>query len=157
MGTAVALRGEEPPANVLRSSCTCCPHPCVSERQSGFVVWAQLAGKYRVLLSPAGGSREGGTSSWWKQPCLSLKCLFPGMGREGALPRCVGSFLKWLVMFPCLPPQPWMLLCLSSRLILDRALQPQRELQVNQGVSCAHAPARVGCSASPAQLGSAVS
>lgn len=51
MGTAVALRGEEPPAKVLRSSYTCSLHPPVSERQSGFVVWAQLAGKYKVLPS----------------------------------------------------------------------------------------------------------
>lgn len=57
----------------------------------------------------------------------------------------------------CDVSMPWMHLCLSSRLILDRALQPQRELQVNQGVSCARAPARVSSSASPAQLGSAVS
>ena len=49
--TAVSLRGEEPPANVLRSSYTCSLNAPVSERESGFVVWTRLAGKYEVLPS----------------------------------------------------------------------------------------------------------
>lgn len=93
--TAVSLRGEEPPANVLRSSYTCSLNAPVSEHESGFVVWTRLAGKYEVLPSRQPHLLEGKWGGKNKQlvetTFPTLRCLFPGTWSERAIPLCMGK------------------------------------------------------------------
>lgn len=114
MRTAVSLRGEEPPANVLRSSYTWSLNVPVSEHESGFVVWTWLAGKYKVLPSRQphllGGKWEGKNQQLVETTFPTSEMpLSWHLERASNTPmhgKAVGNLLKRLVTFPSLPPLP---------------------------------------------------
>lgn len=112
--TAVSLQGEEPPANVLRSSYTCSLNAPVSEHESGFVVWTQLAGKYEVLPSRQphllegkwGGKNKQLVETTFPTPEMPLSWHVERASNTPVHGEAVGDLLKWLVMIPSLPPLP---------------------------------------------------